>query len=59
MGEFSAADCAAFPFLKYALIYDETDTEAFHLILRRFLVLGETYANVEGWIRRVDEHPRA
>ena len=58
-GEFSAADCAAFPFLKYALIYDETDTEAFHLILRRFLVLGETYPNVEGWIRRVDEHPRA
>jgi glutathione S-transferase len=58
-GEFSAADCAAFPFLKYALIYDESDTEEFHLILRRFLVLGETYPSVEGWIRRVDEHPRA
>jgi glutathione S-transferase len=28
-GEFGAADCAAFPFLKYALIYDESDTEEF------------------------------
>ena len=58
-GAFSAADCASFPFLKYALIYDESDTEEFHLILRRFLVLGERYPAVEGWIRRVDEHPRA
>jgi glutathione S-transferase len=58
-GEFSAADCAAFPFLKYALIHDETDTEEFHLILRRFLVLGQRFPGVESWIRRVDAHPRA
>jgi len=58
-GEFSAADCAAFPFLKYGLSYDESDTEEFHLILRRFLALGDGYPSVEGWIRRVDEHPRA
>ena len=58
-GDFSAADCAAFPFLKYALIYDESDTEEFHLILREFLVLGDVYPGVEAWIRRVDEHPRA
>lgn len=58
-GEFSAADCAAFPFLKYALIHDERDTEEFHLILREFLVLGVRYPRVEAWIRRVDEHPRA
>jgi len=58
-GEFGAADCAAFPFLKYALIYDESDAEEFHLILREFLVLGERYPRVEAWIRRVDEHPRA
>ena len=42
-GEFSAADCAAFPFLKYGLIYDETDTEEFHLILREHLALGGRY----------------
>ena len=58
-GEFSAADCAAFPFLKYALIHDDRDTEEFHLILGEFLVLGVTYPSVEAWIRRVDEHPRA
>ena len=58
-GEFSAADCAAFPFLKYALLHDERDTEPFHLILREFQELGEEHANLEEWIRRVDEHPRA
>jgi glutathione S-transferase len=58
-GVFSAADCAAFPFLKYALIYDEEDTEEFHLILREYLTLGGDHPRVEAWIRRVDEHPRA
>jgi glutathione S-transferase len=58
LGKFGAADCAAFPFLKYALTYDERDTEPFHLILREFLVLDE-HSRIEGWIRRVDEHPRA
>jgi glutathione S-transferase len=58
-GEFGAADCAAFPFLKYALIYEEADTEEFHLILREYLVLGDDHSRVEAWIRRMDEHPRA
>ena len=58
-GDFSAADCAAFPFLKYGLIYDETDTEEFHLILREHLALGGRYPRVEAWIVRVDAHPRA
>ena len=58
-GEFSAADCAAFPFLKYGVLYDETDTEEFHLILREFLALDGGKPRVEGWIRRVDAHPRA
>lgn len=58
-GGFSAADCAAFPFLKYALIFDEADREEFHLILREYLVLGDEHPRVEAWIRRVDEHPRA
>jgi glutathione S-transferase len=58
-GEFSAADCAAFPFLKYAVLHDEEDTEPFHLILREFQTLGGEDSNVAAWIRRVDERPRA
>ena len=58
-GEFSAADCAAFPFLKYALLYDDRDTESFHLILREFQELGDGHPKLGGWIRRVDERPRA
>jgi glutathione S-transferase len=58
-GEFSAADCAAFPFLKYALLYDERDTEEFHLILREFQPLGDDHPKLAAWIRRVDEKPRA
>jgi glutathione S-transferase len=58
-GEFSAADCAAFPFLKYGLIFDEADTEEFHLILQHYLALNGRYPRVEAWIRRVDARPRA
>ena len=57
-GDFSAADCAAFPFLKYALIHDEADTEPFHLILQEFQPLGD-HPRLEAWIRRVDSRPRA
>jgi glutathione S-transferase len=58
-GEFSAADCAAFPFLKYGLTFDEADTEEFHLILREYLALNGRYPRLEAWIGRVDAHPRA
>jgi glutathione S-transferase len=58
-GDFSAADCAAFPFVKYAVLHDERDTEAFHRILREFQPLGDNHPNLEAWIRRVDERPRA
>jgi len=59
LGEFTVADCAAFPFLKYGLLYDEADDEEFHLILRQHLELDGRYPRLEAWIRRVDEHPRA
>ena len=58
-GDFSAADCAAFPFLKYALDDNEDDSEPFHQILREFQPLGEEHARLAAWIRRVDEYPRA
>jgi glutathione S-transferase len=55
----SAADCAAFPFLKYGLIYDPADDEPFHRILIDHLALGDGFPWLQAWIRRVDEHPRA
>jgi glutathione S-transferase len=57
-GEFSAADCIAFPFLKYALDRNEADDEPFHEILREFQPI-EGRPGLEAWIRRVDERPRA
>jgi glutathione S-transferase len=54
---FSAADCAAFPFLKYALIREPEDDELFHRILDEHQsVAGRP--RLEAWIRRVDERPR-
>ncbi|MDX6502881.1 MAG: hypothetical protein QOE29_6 [Gaiellaceae bacterium] len=58
-GGFSAADCAAFPFLKYALLYDEADEELFHRILRVHLPLGADHVRLAAWIQRVDALPRA
>jgi glutathione S-transferase len=58
MGDFSAADCAAFPFLKYALGRDPEDDELFHRILdERQSVEGRP--RLESWIRSMDERPRA
>jgi len=58
-GGLSLADVTAFPFLKYALLWDEGDDERFHEILRERLALDNGYPRLAGWIRRVDELPRA
>ena len=59
-GAFSAADCIAFPFLKYALFgLPEGDDERFHRILVDHLELGSRYPRLADWIRRVDAHPRS
>ena len=56
--EFSAADCIAYPFLKYAAGRDPADDELFHEIL-------DKYQSVEGrprlaaWIERVSKRPQA
>lgn len=57
-GTFSAADCAAFPFVKYALGMDPSDEHLFHRILADNLRL-EGHERVEAWLRRVDERPRS
>jgi glutathione S-transferase len=55
--EFSAADCAAFPFLKYALFRDPADDELFHRILDDHQSV-ENRPRLADWIRRVDAGPR-
>lgn len=59
LGDFGAADCAVFPFLKYGLLHDPADDELFHRILAERLALDGGHPRLEAWIRRVDERPRA
>ena len=58
-GDFGVADCIAFPFLKYAVLYDPADEELFHRILVEHQRLDGRYPRLEAWIRRVDGRPRA
>ena len=57
-GDFSAADCAAFPFLKYAKLRDPADDELFHRILDEHLQLDGGHPRLSAWIDRVNERPR-
>jgi glutathione S-transferase len=57
-GDFSAADCAAFPFLKYGKLRDAEDDELFHRILEEHLRLDDGYPRLSAWIDRVNERPR-
>jgi glutathione S-transferase len=59
MGEFSAADCAAYPFLKYALGREDGDDEPFHRILEEGQPLTDDHRRLAAWLRRMAEHPRA
>jgi glutathione S-transferase len=56
--EFSAADCAAYPFLKYALWRDPADDELFHRVLDSYQQLGDDHPRLTAWIERIDERPR-
>jgi glutathione S-transferase len=56
--EFSAADCAAYPFLKYALWRDPQDDELFHRVLEGYQQLGDDHPRLKAWIERIDERPR-
>jgi glutathione S-transferase len=58
-GEFGAADCVAYPFLKYAAGRAPADDELFHRILEEHQPLGDEHPNLRGWIERVAERPRA
>jgi glutathione S-transferase len=59
-GEFGAADCIAFPFLKYAAFgLPAGDDELFHRILVEHQPLGGGYPRLTAWVARVDTHPRS
>jgi glutathione S-transferase len=56
--QLSAADCVAWPFLRYALIPpDEDDSYLFHAILVANMPLGNDFERLKDWIRRVAETP--
>ncbi len=55
----SVADVAAFPFLKYALLWEEGDPDRFHEVLRDTLRLDGGFPRLEAWILRIDSLPRA
>ncbi len=55
----SAADFAAFPFLKYARGRDPDDDELFHRILELNQPLGDDHPRLAAWIERIDAFPRA
>jgi glutathione S-transferase len=59
LGEFSAADIAAFPFVKYATIQDPDDPHLFHKILVEHQKPGMNHPRVVDWIARMDRRPRA
>jgi len=59
MGDtFSAADCCAFPFIKYGSLGDGGSTYPFHQVLARHQPVGAQHPRLRDWIRRVDAHPR-
>jgi glutathione S-transferase len=57
--DYSAADMAAFPFVKFATIFPPGDSHLFHQILRDYQKPGSTHPNVRLWIERMNGKPRA
>jgi stringent starvation protein A len=58
-GEFGAADCAAWPFLRYAAAIEPDDDEVFHRVLNERMTLDGRHPRLRAWIERVGERPRA
>ena len=58
-GELSAADLAAYPFLKYGTSRDPADDELFHRLLAEHLKLEGKYPRLRAWIERIAALPQA
>ncbi len=57
LGEFSAADCLAYPFLRYGALPESPDDETFHHVLIEHLTV-QGRPKLAAWIERMDERPR-
>jgi glutathione S-transferase len=57
-GELSAADLAAYPFLKYGVNRDPADDELFHRLLAQHLKLDGKYPNLRAWLTRISGLPQ-
>jgi glutathione S-transferase len=57
-GDFGAADCAAWPFLRYAVAIEPDDDELFHRVLHERLALDSRHGRLRDWIARVAERPQ-
>ena len=57
-GELSAADLAAYPFLKYGVSRDPADDELFHRLLADHLKLDGKYPRLRAWIARTGGLPQ-
>ena len=57
LGEFSAADCLAYPFLRYGALSESPDDETFHHVLIEHLTV-QGRPNLAAWIERMDARPR-
>ena len=58
-GVLSAADLAAYPFLKYGVGRDPADDELFHRLLAEHLKLDGKYPRLRAWITRIGGLPQA
>ena len=58
-GEFGAADCAAYPFLRYAVGIDQDDPWTFHRVINERMPLQPRHENLRAWIARMRERPMA
>jgi glutathione S-transferase len=58
-GAFGAADCAAWPFLRYGASLDPDDPWLFHRALHERMRLDDRHARLRAWIERVAERPCA
>ena len=54
----SAADFAAYPFLKYGLGRDPEDDELYHRILETHLELGDGHPRLRAWAERIAALPQ-
>jgi glutathione S-transferase len=57
-GDFGAADCAAWPFLRYAAEIDPADDELFHRVLHERMTLDERHPRLRAWIEHVGARRR-